>query len=63
MKLHIITVAYICLFVVVSLLIAWGLGTYPIFTMITFGLVMFAAFYHLIYTFVKTEQILKDLKK
>jgi hypothetical protein len=63
MNLHFVTIIYISVFIGTSLLIAWGLGTYPIFTMTTFSLIMFAAFYHLVYTFLKLEQTMKDLKK
>lgn len=62
MNLHLVTIAYISTFIGVSALIAVGLNTYPIFTLTTFGLIMFAAFYHLVYTFVKLEQTMKELK-
>ena len=63
MNLHLLTIGYLSAFIATCLLIAWGLNEYPVFTLTTFGLVMFGAFYHLVYTFVKLEQIMKELKK
>lgn len=63
MNLHVITIVYLSAFIGACMLIAWGLSAYPIFTLTTFGLVMFAAFYHLVYTFVKLEKTMKELKK
>jgi len=62
MNLHLVTIAYLSVFIGVCALIALGLNTYPTFTLTTFGLVMFASFYHLVYTFVKLEQTMKELK-
>jgi uncharacterized membrane protein len=62
MNLHLITIGYLSGFIAVCLLIAWGLNVYPVFTLTTFALVMFGAFYHLVYTFVKLEQTMKEFK-
>lgn len=63
MNLHLVTIIYICAFIGVSALIAFGISIYPIFTLTTFGIVMFASFYHLIYSFLKMEHSIKELKK
>ena len=62
MNLHLTTCLYIAGFIAIMSLIAFGLNTFPTFTLIVFGAFMFAAFYHLIYTMVKLERDIENLK-
>jgi hypothetical protein len=62
MNLHLTTCLYIAGFVAVVSLIAFGLNTFPTFTLVVFGCAMFAAFYHLVYSFVKLERTIEELK-
>lgn len=62
MNLHLTTCLYIAGFVAVVSLVAFGLNTFPTFTLVVFGSAMFAAFYHLIYSMVKLERDIEELK-
>ena len=62
MNLHLTTCLYIAGLVAVVALVAFGLNTFPTFTLVVFGTFMFAAFYHLIYSLIKLERDIENLK-
>lgn len=62
MNLHLLTLLYILGFAVMAVLIALGLDNFPILTLSAVAIFLFVAFYNLVYTLLKIEQSIKEIK-
>ena len=62
MNAHLKTILLMAAFVCVASLIAVGMNYIPVFTIIVVSIFMFAAFYNLIYSLIKVEESIEQLK-
>lgn len=62
MNLHLKTLLMIVGFVGIGVLVSVSAQHYPILTLIVVAIAMFAAFYNLIYSLLKIEQSIDELK-
>lgn len=63
MSLHLKTILFIVAFIGIAVLVTISAKHFPIFTIIAVSLFMFVAFYNLIYSMLKIEQSIDELKK
>ena len=63
MNLHIKTVIFILGVVGIGAIVLLGMQHFPLFTLTTIVLASFAVFYNLIYSFLKIEQSIEELKR
>jgi len=62
MNAHLKTILLMAAFVCIASLIAVGMNYIPVFTIIVVSIFMFAAFYNLIYSLIKVEESIEQLK-
>ena len=63
MNLHFKTLLTIAVFVGIGILVSISAQHYPILTLVAVAIAMFAAFYNLVYSLLKIEQSIDELKK
>lgn len=63
MNLHFKTLLTIAVFVGIGVLVSISAQHYPILTLMAVAIAMFAAFYNLVYSLLKIEQSIDELKK